>query len=377
MTAPGARTGARLAELLAALSLATDLGMGQSMEHMLRQCLIALRLAERLGLSVADRTVVYYASLLAWVGCHVDAYEQAKWLGDDTVLKTDFRQADFATVAARPLFMMRHLGAGRPAAERARLALAFLRDGRHAAESMLANHWLAADGLAARLGLTQRVRDCVAQTFERWDGRGVPCGMRGEEILLTSRLVCLADVTEVYHRAAGTAAAVSVARERSGTQFDPSVVDLFAAHAAPVLDGLDDGGTEPRPHRDAASPAEAAAAVRAKVRAGRLDGDAATAVLAAAGHRATRRTARTAGLTSREVEVLRLLATGLSNREIAERLVISPRTAGHHVEHIYAKTGTANRAMASLFAANHGLISGLPEAELRSCSRVRPPFVSS
>jgi hypothetical protein len=140
MTAPVARTGARLAELLAALSLATDLGMGQSMEHMLRQCLIALRLAERLGLSVADRTVVYYASLLAWVGCHVDAYEQAKWLGDDTVLKTDFRRADFATAAARPLFMMRHLGAGRPAAERARLALAFLRDGRHAAESMLANH---------------------------------------------------------------------------------------------------------------------------------------------------------------------------------------------------------------------------------------------
>jgi len=63
-----------------------------------------------------------------------------------------------------------------------------------------------------------------------------------------------------------------------------------------------------------------------------------------------------AGLTSREVEVLRLLAAGLSNREIAERLVISPKTAGHHVEHIYAKTGTTNRALASLFAANHGLI---------------------
>jgi hypothetical protein len=69
--------------------------------------------------------------------------------------------------------------------------------------------------------------------------------------------------------------------------------------------------------------------------------------------------------------VLRLLATGLSNKEIAGRLVISPRTAGHHVEHIYAKTGTANRAMASLFAATHGLISGLPEAELGSCPRAR------
>ena len=83
-------------------------------------------------------------------------------------------------------------------------------------------------------------------------------------------------------------------------------------------------------------------------------------MLTAAGHGATRRRARPDGLTSREVEVLRLLAGGLSNREIAERLVISRKTASHHVEHIYAKTGTTNRALASLYAASHGLI-GAPE----------------
>ena len=77
---------------------------------------------------------------------------------------------------------------------------------------------------------------------------------------------------------------------------------------------------------------------------------------AAAGHPATRRPARPADLTRREIEVLQLLARGLSNREIAERLVISRKTAGHHVEHIYAKTGTTNRALASLFAASHGLV---------------------
>ena len=69
------------------------------------------------------------------------------------------------------------------------------------------------------------------------------------------------------------------------------------------------------------------------------------------------------GLTAREIEVLQLLARGLSNKEIAERLVISRKTAGHHIEHIYAKTGTANRALASLFAANHGLIQG-PAADV-------------
>jgi DNA-binding CsgD family transcriptional regulator len=61
-------------------------------------------------------------------------------------------------------------------------------------------------------------------------------------------------------------------------------------------------------------------------------------------------------LTAREVEVLRLVAGGLSNKEIAARLVISPKTAGNHVEHIYTKIGTSNRAGASLFAVRQGLL---------------------
>ncbi len=243
MVEPAAGSSVRLAELLAVLSLATDLGMGQPMEHVLRQCLISLRLAQRLGMDEADRRVVYYAALLAWVGCHVDAYEQAKWFGDDLALKADFRQVDFASAAAGPLFMLRHLGAGRPVAERARLGVGFAGDGRRAAAAMLENHWLAADDLAARLGLAQRVRDSVEQTFERWDGKGVPKGAAGEEILLTSRLVTLADVVEVFHHAGGVEAAVAVARQRRGTQFDPHVVDVFAAHAESLFAGLDEAST--------------------------------------------------------------------------------------------------------------------------------------
>ena len=70
-------------ELVATLSLGTDLGLGQPMEHMIRACLIALRLGESFGLSEAERQTVYYSGLLAWVGCHTDAYEQAKWFGDE------------------------------------------------------------------------------------------------------------------------------------------------------------------------------------------------------------------------------------------------------------------------------------------------------
>jgi DNA-binding NarL/FixJ family response regulator len=93
---------------------------------------------------------------------------------------------------------------------------------------------------------------------------------------------------------------------------------------------------------------------------GRLDGDAVDAVLRAAGHQVRRRRVFPAGLTAREVEVLRLVACGSSNKEIADALVISRKTAANHVEHIYAKIDVSNRARAALFAMQHGLMTDVP-----------------
>jgi HD-GYP domain-containing protein (c-di-GMP phosphodiesterase class II)/DNA-binding CsgD family transcriptional regulator len=515
MPAPSAGARVRLAELVAMISLGTDLGMGQSMEHVMRQSVIALRLAERLGLDEATRAVVYYVGLLGWVGCHVDAYEQAKWFGDDQALKADYRRVDMAGVAARA-FIVRHAGAGRGLADRARLGVRLAAEGRQVADTMIENHCIATNELAAALGLGADVRESLYQTFERWDGKGVPAKVTGEQIRLPARLVSLADVVEIYHRSEGIEAAVAVARERRGTQFDPGLVDVFCAeapalfddldsattwhavieaepaleirladaelesaleaiadftdlkspwtighsrgvadlaYAAATLSGLPDGDatlvrraglvhdlgrlgvsnaiwdkpgalspterervrlhpyltermlassaalaplgaiavqhherldgsgyprglsgdaltsagrllaaadayramTEPRPHRAALAPAEAAAELRSGVRAALFDGAAADAVLRAAGHAVKRRREWPAGLTSREVEVLKLLVRGLSNKEIAEQLVISRKTAGSHVEHIYTKIGVSNRARASLFAMKHGL----------------------
>jgi HD-GYP domain-containing protein (c-di-GMP phosphodiesterase class II)/DNA-binding CsgD family transcriptional regulator len=515
MSARPTETRVRLAELIAMISLGTDLGMGQPMEHVMRQSLIALRLAERLGLDEPTRAVVYYVGLISWVGCHIDAYEQAKWFGDDMALKNDARQVDLTGVAARA-FVMSHLGAGRPLLERARLGVGFVGDGRRAANEMIENHWLATNQLAAQLGLDENVRQSLYQTFERWDGKGVPAEAKGEEILMPARLVNLADVVEVYHRSGGVDAAVAVARERSGTQFDPGLVDVFCKEAPRVFSDLDslttwpavidaepaleivlsdeelgsaleaiadftdlkspwtighsrgvadlasaattihglsdddaklvrraglvhdlgrlgvsnaiwdkhgpltalelervrmhpyltermlasseafaavaaiavqhherlDGSgyprglsgdaltpagrilaaadayhamTEPRPYRGARTAEQAAAELRSGVRQALFDGDAADAVLRAAGHGGKRRREWPGGLTKREVEVLGLLVRGLSNKEIAEQLVISRKTAGSHIEHIYAKIGASNRAQASLFAVKHGL----------------------
>ena len=141
-----------------------------------------------------------------------------------------------------------------------------------------------------------------------------------------------------YHRGAKAAALPAAARL------------LAAADAFQAM-------TQQRPHR-AALPAEAAAReLESEGRRGRLDSEAVRAVCAAAGERpSSRRSARPAGLSEREVEVLRLLAQGCSNREIGGRLWISPKTAGHHVQHIYAKIGVSTRAAAALFALEHDLL---------------------
>jgi DNA-binding NarL/FixJ family response regulator len=93
------------------------------------------------------------------------------------------------------------------------------------------------------------------------------------------------------------------------------------------------------------------------VRAGGLDGELVEAVLAAAGHAPRRRIELLRCLTSREVEVLRPVAAGLSTRAIADRLVITPKTADSHIQHIYSKIGVSTRAAATMFAMQHDLVS--------------------
>jgi HD domain len=230
----------RLAELVALLSLGTDLGLGQPMEHMIRACLIALRLAEREALDESGRGVVYYSGLLAWVGCHTDAYEQAKWLGDDLAAKLDAHYCyDLGKAGPAAAFMVKYLGgAGLPLLQRVRTGARFAGDGRRALAAMALNHYLATDELAARLGLSEQVRASLGQSYERWDGKGAR-GLRGDQIAISSRLINLADVVEVYWRAGGIDAAIAVARERSGTQFDPDLVEVFCQRAALIFDELD------------------------------------------------------------------------------------------------------------------------------------------
>ena len=113
---------------------------------------------------------------------------------------------------------------------------------------------------------------------------------------------------------------------------------------------------EPRPHRSARGPEAAAAVLTDEANAGRLDPDAVTAVIEAAGQPAPR-VERPAGLTDREAEVLGMLARGLQTRQVAHELGISVKTADRHVQNTYAKIGVSTRAAATLFAMEHGIIA--------------------
>jgi HD-GYP domain-containing protein (c-di-GMP phosphodiesterase class II)/DNA-binding CsgD family transcriptional regulator len=150
---------------------------------------------------------------------------------------------------------------------------------------------------------------------ERLDGSGYHRGARGSELSAADRLLAAADV--------------------------------FAAM------------TEERPHRPAHSRSDAAHALHEEVRAGRLDAVAVGAVIEAAGL-PRRRTPWPNELTDREVEVLRVLARGLSNRDIAETLVLSPRTVQHHLASVYDKIGLRTRAGAAVFAIENGLVPAVP-----------------
>ncbi|HEY3831543.1 MAG TPA: HD domain-containing phosphohydrolase [Acidimicrobiia bacterium] len=510
--------GVRRCELVAALSLATDLGLGVPQEHVLRQTLIASRLAQRAGFSEAEQAAVYYASLLAWVGCIADSSEMAGWFGDDRALRVDSYDVDKAGLPLMS-FMLRHVAAGASPLRRLTTIGRFLAGGFREAERSLLTHCQTAGVLAERLHLDEPVQVALGQAFERWDGKGVPGQAAGDQIDPVMRVVQIADDAEVVSRVAGVDAAIEMLRARSGTEFDPALVDCAVTHAPEVLGEAADPGDdawgevqramearevplvgaeltamlsafadyadlksgpwaghsrgvaelavataralqlgeadcvlveraalvhdigvlgvsssiwdrrtpwtaadrervrthpyltervlarpedlaaigsvaalhherldgsgyphgvragaipvtarivavadvlyalgETRVHRDAYPLAQRQAIVRDAARAGLLDADVVHAALGAAGHRVGRRADLPAGLTAREVDVLRHLVRGATNKDIARELEISPRTVGSHVEHIYTKIGVSTRGAAALYAMQQGLV---------------------
>jgi HD-GYP domain-containing protein (c-di-GMP phosphodiesterase class II) len=236
----GEKPAVRLAELIAALSLATDLGTGQPIEHALRSCVVAVRLAETIGLSDTELRDVYYLALLRFMGCTADAHVTASMFGDEVAAAGWFATVDSGQPVDVLLAMVRHVSEGDPPLQRAR-RLATAVAGAPRMLAVRAAHCEVAQQLAQRLDLGPTIHACFAQIYERWDGKGQPGRLRADEIARPVRVMQLAQDAEIFHRLGGVDAAVAIARQRSGGAYDPHVAERFCRAAGGLLAGL---GTE-------------------------------------------------------------------------------------------------------------------------------------
>ena len=208
--------------------------MGRPVERVLRQTVIAMRLADAAGVAPDVRANTYYTSLLTWVGCATDTSDLTALFGDEEGLYADTHDDDL-TPMAMGMFVARHLGRGGPAWRRVGLVGRFFATAGRSVQKVMEAHCQAAGDFAARLGLGDEVRTPLLQAFERWDGKGMPGNVGSEEVAPAIRLVHLADNIEAFNHVGGVEAAIAVARERRGTQFDPELVDAFCAHGHEIL----------------------------------------------------------------------------------------------------------------------------------------------
>ncbi len=226
----------RLAELIAALSLATDLGMGQPLEQALRTCLLALSLGDRLGLRDQELSDVYYVALLRFLGCTADAHEWSSLVGgDDIAVRAAIAPVLGGSTAEFGARVLPVVGEGQPPLRRARLLVRMMRSGRTYAREGLRAHCEVGEDLAQRLGLPPGVRAALAAAFEQWNGAGLPNGMAGESIPLAARIVFLARDLDVHQREGGDESAIATVRRRRGAAYDPAVADAFLGAATDVL----------------------------------------------------------------------------------------------------------------------------------------------
>ena len=208
------------------------------MEHVLRQCLIALRLAERIGLDEEERAVVYYTALLVNVGCHSDAHEQAKWFGDDIALKSDKYDYELGSVRAAAAGM-RRLGVRQPAVAplpgRARVRdLRPPRGGRH---DRPPRRDRARAGRAARAA--RRGARGAGGAYEQWDGEGWPGGLEGDGRPARGAARAARGVHRGRAPRRRRRGGEGVARRRGGKQFDPALAELLCADAEMIFAGLE------------------------------------------------------------------------------------------------------------------------------------------
>ena len=242
MQSRAADSGVRLAELMAALSIATDLGMGQPLETALSTCVVAIRLGDALNLDGDTMRDVYYQALLRYIGCNAETYALAALVGDELALRGDFAAVDpgeLPEVLSVVVRYLRKANSGAPPSRIDELVAHRLLTLPQLTHESFAGHCEVAQRLAGRMGLGASLIVCLGQLYERWDGNGQPQGLKGEAVAPAVLLVTLAQDAVVWARMGGPDAAIATVRKRSGGAYHPGMAERFCQKAPIILAGLE------------------------------------------------------------------------------------------------------------------------------------------
>ena len=217
----------RLAEAAGVLSLATDLAMGQPLEHGLRTAMLALRTAQAMGLSEGDQVAVFYTGLLHFAGCTAESEIDARFFGDELAVRPQMLTVAHGSRLELIATAMRAAHPASPRLARAAMMARAAFGGIAEFRKWAASHCDVARLLGARMGLSGQVQEALRHLYERWDGNGMPGELRGTQIPLAVRLMQVAQDADVAWQYGGIPLVGSTLARRAGSGLDPEAVEAF------------------------------------------------------------------------------------------------------------------------------------------------------
>jgi HD-GYP domain-containing protein (c-di-GMP phosphodiesterase class II) len=221
----------RVAEAVAVLSLATDLSMGQPLEHGLRTALVAVRMAQSLGLPEEDQVTVFYTGMLHFAGCTAESEIDARFFGDELVARPRMSTVQFGSRPELMAMVARTAHSESPALTRMTMMAKASFGGMAEFRKWAASHCDVARVLGARMGFSAQVQQALQHLYERWDGKGMPGELRGEQIPLAVRLMQVAQDADMAFQRGGAELTQQILAGRAGSGLDPQAVAAFRAVA--------------------------------------------------------------------------------------------------------------------------------------------------
>jgi putative nucleotidyltransferase with HDIG domain len=219
-----------LSAIIGSLSYALDLTEGLPAGHSLRCCWVGMHVGRQMGMDNEALSHLYYTLLLKDAGCSSNAARLFELYGtDDRQVKRDFKQVDTDSLMRLGRFVLSHVGVGKSLRERVSRILNLAQNGEEFATELIATRCERGANISLQLGFDEEVADGIRCLDEHWNGRGKPAQLSGTAIPIASRIALLSQVVEVFHSAAGRAHVREEVCKRSGSWFDPAVVEAFLA----------------------------------------------------------------------------------------------------------------------------------------------------